>query len=673
MLGICLYARRRPALVRNAGLGLAAALVLGSAAYSAWTPIGSQNADLVSDSGHEAAAPDLPAAVEPDAPAPSDPAPVSVAAAVVDTGDEYRPRQPEEEGARSRALLSGPANPLLRGIRLSDDDAARYRRIFELQAGAAWDAADQEMSGLHDRRLIGQILRQRYLHPASTRVAYDDLRLWLKRYGEQPGAERIHVLAVARQPKGAPPPPDLPDPARLGGSLEEKATWGDAGVAPRSRSTMGHSSEGPVSDRIDTHLRNGKLAAALKVLGDDALTRRMDTVSYDSLRTRIAAALFYNGSPRTALALAEASADRSGAAVPGAHWIAGLVSWREGRIAAAARHFEAMASVAELSPWDASAASYWAARARERLGESGRAERWLDSAARWDRTFYGQIARRALGRAPVFQWQVPPLTPRHLAAVADTKAGYRALALIQIGQDDLAEQELRRIHPRDNAVLAEALVALADDAGLPALALQVGNAVASPDGGTYDAALYPLPHWEPTGGFTVDRALLFAIMRQESRFEPRLTSHAGATGVMQLMPETAHDVAGDGVDYSGPDRRRLFDPQWNMGLGQRYVASLLGSPQIAGNLCHLAAAYNAGPANLLRWRHELEDAADPLLFIESIPMRETRDYVRKVLANYWIYQARLGQRALSLEALAAGSWPVYTPDSGTQVAVRDEN
>ena len=394
----------------------------------------------------------------------------------------------------------------------------------------------------------------------------------------------------------------------------------------------------------------------------------------DNLRDRIAAALFYAGDANTALILAEASAARSGATVPGAHWIAGLAAWRTGDIDAAGRHFTAMAA-SELAPWEAAAAAYWAGRAETRLGHSGPAEAWLERAARYDRTFYGLIAGRTLGRSTVFQWQVPTLTVAHLAAIAGTAAGSRALGLLQTGQSDLAEQELRRIHPRDNAKLAEALVALADDAGLPALALQVGNAVAAPEGRTYDAALYPLPHWTPPEGFTLDRALLFAIMRQESRFEPRLISSAGATGVMQIMPETAHDVANDGGDYEGPDRRRLFDPQWNLSLGQRYISSLMTSPQVAGNLAHLTAAYNAGPSNLVRWRHDMDEIADPLLFIESIPMRETRDYVRKVLTNYWIYETRLGQRTATLDALATGNWPVYTPTSEqtTQVADRAGN
>ncbi|MEI6560188.1 MAG: transglycosylase SLT domain-containing protein [Rhodospirillaceae bacterium] len=658
MDGIRLKAKALGALARRTVRGVAtAALLCGAVAPEA-------SVQRPASAGASAAVqPPLPAI-----PIPSDRAPGDGIAA----DDDLAP--PRALGPlRSSVTLLESDLPELRGIRLADDDARRYRQIFALQAHAAWDDADTEIGALHDRRLVGQVLRQRYLHAGSARVSYDALRAWLKRYGDQAGAERIRTLAEARQPKGAPRPPEPVDTDRLDGDLEVQATWG-AGVAPRSRSTMGRTSDGPAAERIENYLHAGRLSAALRVLRDDGAMRGASDAEYDSLRARIAAALFYNGDTSTARTLAEASAARSGEAVPGAHWIAGLAAWRNGDIETAGRHFTAMAATS-LTPWEAAAAAYWAGRAESRLGHAETAEVWLERAARYDRTFYGLIAGRTLGRSTVFQWQVPALTTGHLAAIARSGAGARALALLQIGQSDLAEQELRRIHPRDNAVLAEALVALADDAGLPALALQVGNAVAAPEGRTYDAALYPLPHWAPAEGFTLDRALLFAIMRQESRFEPRLISHAGATGVMQIMPETAHDVAGDGADYEGTDRRRLFDPQWNLSLGQRYLASLMTSPQVAGNLAHLTAAYNAGPSNLVRWRRDLEEVADPLLFIESIPMRETRDYVRKVLTNYWIYETRLGQRTATLDALATGGWPVYSPaaEQTTQLADRVGN
>ena len=81
-------------------------------------------------------------------------------------------------------------------------------------------------------------------------------------------------------------------------------------------------------------------------------------------------------------------------------------------------------------------------------------------------------------------------------------------------------------------------------------------------------------------------------------------------------------------------------------------------PSIGDNLIYLAAAYNAGPARVLRWQETLP-GDDPLLFLESIPMREPRAYVKKVLTNLWTYRARFGQPQLSLEALARGRWPTY--------------
>ncbi len=669
MLGICLRVEGLRPLAEPIRWGVVAALLLSGAA-SPTIRIDASTAMVSAPASAPVATPEGPPAGAP-----------SAGARAFEGGEDDLPHTWADAPVGGRLPLLTADVPYLRTIRLSDEDTRRYRHIFELQAGAAWDDADLEIAKLHDRRLVGHVLRQRYLHPGYSKVTYADLRAWLKRYGDQAGAARIYALAAARQPHGEPPPPDIPDIQRQAGALEERAPKGETGVAPRSRAVYSGVLPGPIGDRIDGFLREGKLGAAIRVLGDDVLTRKLDSAEYDSLRARIAAALLYNGSPRGAFVLASASAARSGDAVPLAHWIAGLAAWRQGNVAAAGRHFTAMAANASLSAGDSAAASYWAARAEAREGRDEEAKRWLARAARYDRTFYGLIAGRSLGQAPGFHWQVPVLTARHLAALAETAPGHRAIALLQIGQDDLAEQELLRIHSGGNAVLAEALVAVSDQGGLPALALQIGNAVAAPDGNTYDAALYPLPHWAPPEGFTLDRALVFAIMRQESRFETRLISRAGATGLMQIMPETARDmgvfqggaalrVAEDRRDDQAVERR-LFDPQWNLQLGQRYVVSLLTSPPVAGNLFHLAAAYNAGPSNLVRWRHELDEINDPLLFVESVPMHETRDYIHKVLANLWIYQMRLGQPVTTLDAVAAGAWPVYQVP-GTQVAVREE-
>ena len=147
---------------------------------------------------------------------------------------------------------------------------------------------------------------------------------------------------------------------------------------------------------------------------------------------------------------------------------------------------------------------------------------------------------------------------------------------------------------------------------------------------------------------------------------PRVTSQAGAEGLMQLMPSTARDMAErKGVSLSetghpAEERKALADPEINLTLAQEYVRMLLKDGRIKGNLLLFALAYNRGPAAVQRWQEAAEPYRDdPLLFLESVPAQETRLFTKHVLTNYWIYRHRLGQPTRDLDALAAGKWPTY--------------
>jgi soluble lytic murein transglycosylase-like protein len=125
---------------------------------------------------------------------------------------------------------------------------------------------------------------------------------------------------------------------------------------------------------------------------------------------------------------------------------------------------------------------------------------------------------------------------------------------------------------------------------------------------------------------------------------------------MQIMPETASFVMG-----SPRPAAMLNDPEYNLFLGQRYVAYLAKHDAVGGNLLRLLASYNSGPNGFAKWVGNLRDNGDPLLFIEAIPVDETRAYVPRVLTYTWIYAARMHLPAPSLDELAAGAWPVYHP------------
>jgi soluble lytic murein transglycosylase len=202
------------------------------------------------------------------------------------------------------------------------------------------------------------------------------------------------------------------------------------------------------------------------------------------------------------------------------------------------------------------------------------------------------------------------------------------------------------------------LIGLAESLDLPAAQMRLAQSLESSEGGYHSGALYPVPSWQPVNGYTVDRALVFSIMRAESAFDPSAESQAGAQGLMQVMPETARDLAASGA-LEAPQADDLFEPGTSIQFGQAYLAHLLQWSPIGANLIYVAAAYNAGPGRIARWREQLGIENDPLLFLESIPMREPRVYVKKVLANLWVYRAGLGQPQTSLEALARNQWPSY--------------
>ncbi len=106
-----------------------------------------------------------------------------------------------------------------------------------------------------------------------------------------------------------------------------------------------------------------------------------------------------------------------------------------------------------------------------------------------------------------------------------------------------------------------------------------------------------------------------------------------------------------------------------MEFGQRYLEKLSGMSATDGLLAKVVAAYNAGPLPVDRWKYQIRDEGDPLLFIESVPYYETRAYVNVVLRNYWMYQMENSAKSSALTAMAQGLWSRF-PGKNGDVAVR---
>lgn len=339
-------------------------------------------------------------------------------------------------------------------------------------------------------------------------------------------------------------------------------------------------------------------------------------------------------------------------------WVAGLAEWRGGNAGSAFARFSAILERPGISDDLRSAAGFWAARAAFLSGKPQRIADLLDHAGRYPETMYGLLALRTLGFTPRFDWDPPDFIHADWNQLSKIAGAQRAVALAQIGQLSRADRELRTLATRVDPQNFDALVRLAAVLNLPAT--QYWLSQRTPAGQTPPmSGRYPAPNWTPNGGWRVDQALVYAFALQESRFITHAVSRTGARGVMQLMPGTARMM-----QDSGEDETQLRNPEFNLELGQRYLETLRDAEPTRGLLPKVVAAYNAGPGSVRRWNESLNDRDDPLLFIESIPFAETRHYVEKVLANYWLYSLRLKQPTPSLDALARALWPRFPGTPG---------
>ncbi|HIJ61424.1 MAG TPA: lytic transglycosylase domain-containing protein [Rhodospirillaceae bacterium] len=590
--------------------------------------------------------------------------PAFVALTLVAAAHSAAASQVKDEGAdtaKQVAAITGTAGKLGRqaGIPLvlSEADVTRYRAALDASKRGNWAVAEREISHLHDPLLVGHLRAERILAPGYTATP-EELRDWLADNADLPQAQDVYALARlllgGRTAGLKPPAKSVAVAVRTAEDWEDFAVDSSRQISAAERRRLSN-----LKDRLRSMIRQGSYDTAGAFL--QSATGGLDRLDADELKTVLAQALFSDGRDAEALHWAQEAANGSGDVLPEANWVAGLARWRSGQHAAAARNFEAVANAAEISDWLASSGAYWAARANIAARQPEVVNHWLQQAAAFPRTFYGHLARRALGQDIQYFWETRPFTDVDGEVLLRIPAARRALALLQLGDSSRAEDELEHLLTEAGPALTQSMLSLANAADMPALAVKAGGMAEARDGRLHDVADYPLPDWRPPSGWSVDRALVLAIARQESSFNPKAKSPCGAVGLMQLMPRTAKSLGGGG---------RLTDPAVNLELGQRYVRILLDDDSIKGNLLFLAASYNSGPGNLQRWQQSIHHDGDALLFLESIPMHETRAFVERVMTNYWAYRNRLSLPTPSLDAIAAGDWPMYDGADNRQRMVK---
>lgn len=489
---------------------------------------------------------------------------------------------------------------------LSDADRLSYTTAFDALRRGELEAARASARSAQDRILLGQVEFESLFHPSHT-ATFEELSAWLEQYADLPCAPRAYALAMRRRPDGA------AEPRRPGGNAVSR-TWASVQAAADA---------GGVEDA------QGK-AARIALNNDDL---------------------------HGAYQLGEASGD---------WWTAGLAAWRLNDPARAFSAFERVAVDPTEDPWVRAGAGVWAAKSATASGRVDRAQEFLRLAAKWPATFYGQVALAQLGETPVIEnagprpydaggFQQASLSSEPLgvdqrelnAFIRSDPSARLTLAFAEVGRDADARETLKTglRTAGDNA--RRLWVGLARSLG-GRIGLNRPSSVER-----IDAQNYPVPVLEPEGGFTIERALVYAIARKESGFNAEARSSVGAYGMMQVMPTTAAELAGDRGFVTDP--QRLWQPATNLRLGQAYIRKMLDMSAFQGDVMRAVASYNAGPGPMLAAVRKLGPNADPLLLIETIDVPQARQYVEEVMAAYWIYQRMFGGQLNTLEAVAGGA------------------
>lgn len=369
-------------------------------------------------------------------------------------------------------------------------------------------------------------------------------------------------------------------------------------------------------------------------------------------RRSLAREYMRNRKPKTAYRIASTHFLESGSAYADLEWLSGYIALRKlNDPETALQHFARFKAAVE-TPISLGRAGYWTGRAHEAAGDAGAAQAAYAEGARYQSSFYGQLAAEraglpadaAMAGTETFpNWREGPFidSPVFAAAILLQAAGQRSLAERFLVH--LAETQTR-----------EAIGQLADfalDLREPHIALMLSKQAARMGMELYKS-YFPL-------GFPTDvrpsvpQEFVLSIARRESEFDPVVISPAGARGLMQLMPGTAKDMSAKlGEDYSL--RGLLRDPSYNARLGSAYLADM--SAKYGGNPVLMSVAYNAGPTRADRWVTQFgnprRDSVDIVDWIEAVPFRETRNYIMRVTESFAPYRARLSGQAAPLRLIA---------------------
>ena len=329
----------------------------------------------------------------------------------------------------------------------------------------------------------------------------------------------------------------------------------------------------------------------------------------------------------------------SNADIAEAEWMAGWISITFLNDAKnALNHFKEIWNVSSR-PISKARAAYWIGKSYEEIGNKEESEEWYNKASVYNLTFYGQLAATKSEENIFFDPVVNVAREESEESMRLNKKVYAAISLLnEFDRPKIVKKFLKDLADREDIIVASNAMQIATDIGRDDFAVQAGK-IFYYNNTILDTKSFPIVDRPEFGKIIFpDQSLIHSVIRQESQFDPKAGSHAGAKGLMQLMPYTAKRVS-QGLNLEYSKSKLTENPNYNVILGSAYLDILLSN--LNGSYILTLAAYNAGESRVAAWIKKYgdprKDDIDAIDWIELIPFKETRNYVQRVLENVQVY------------------------------------
>ena len=532
---------------------------------------------------------------------------------------------------------------------LSDKDLKLYKSVEAYQKKYQWEKANIELSKVYNDILVGHFQYEMLMHPNKYRASYKELSQWFKTHIDYPPVLRKRICQLLKK--------RLPNKENL--KLYEKPLfnnylrgYGEDSYYSNYISPPKNINKKNIQYTVSTLMHEKKDDQLINIVSQNYKNKSYIVYLIHNEIKKI----YFSGSIKDSQKLYDSYIKALNIINPNMFFRAGINAYRLGDFKKARNYFtECNQIIQNTESWLLAGCSYWGSL----LESSKRKEReLLNRAANLPRTLYGQLAIEKLNIADPFIWKNNIKDGKiNFSDLNQNKVFRRAVALTEVGLYNHADIEIRNLYSKTHKEELKNLFYASEKLALPAVLMRLGSKYHKKDFTLYMRGLYPTPNWQINDGFKVDKALLFALIRRESAFNFKAKSSKGARGLMQIMPRTASKINNDyKLRYS--KAYTLYSLQLNIEIGQKLLKKLINSSYSNNSILDALIAYNAGMTRLKKWKKDMGNI-EPIVFIESIPIKETRWFVKYILTDFWIYRDKLQQSKPSRELLANGKSPTY--------------